>query len=141
MRYMTIYINHILIALNNFFKSCSFLKRHSNFPKKISEDQFWNANVQVSNILYDDERKIPCFPCTNMLMLILFCVFNILISDLKATQSRIKEVEWKRASIEKYWQCDFKISSFNCLQFIFINTFARIMEVFPQRKKTLNVFS
>lgn len=43
-------------------RACSFLKRCSNFPMKISENQFWNANVQVSNILYDDERKIPFFP-------------------------------------------------------------------------------
>lgn len=135
---MTTYINQIL---NYFLRSCSFLKRPSNPPMKISENQFWNANVQVSNILYDGERKRPCFPCTNMLMLTLFCVFNILISDIKATQPRIKEAEWKRASIETYWECDFKISRFNCLQFLFINTFTGRVEVFPQRKIPPNMLS
>lgn len=95
------------------------------------ENHFWNANI-----LYDDEITIPCYPCTNVLTL--FCIFNILISDLKATQARIKVVGRKRASIEKYWQCDFKISSFNCLQFLFINTLLGSGSV-PTKNRTLGV--
>lgn len=82
------------------------------------------------------KERILCFPCINVLTL--FCISNILISALKATQSRIKAVGRKRASIEKYWQCDFKISSFNCLQFLFINTLLGSGSV-PPKHRTLSV--